>query len=96
MSDMHNAKVAYIFSALEKAEVSFTDFTRLTRISRESLYRWRGGAPVKDMLRLDLAYTYALRLEKACRAGKLPLANRLKAVQRLATLRKIITEMSAK
>jgi hypothetical protein len=93
---MYEAKVKYIFEALEKADITMTDFTRLTRISRESLYRWKNGSPVKDMLRLDLAYTYAKRMEAACRAERLPLTSKLKAPQRLAVLRKIIAEMSTK
>lgn len=93
---MYASKVSYIFTTIEKAGVSFTDFARITKISRETLYRWKGGGTVKDMLRLDLAYTYALRLEKACRAGRLPLVNKLKAEQRLKMLRTIIAEMSAK
>jgi hypothetical protein len=92
----YETKVNFIFEALDKAGVSMTDFTRLTRISRESLYRWKGGAPVKDMLRLDLAYTYAKRLETACRSERLPLTSRLKAPQRLIVLRKIIAEMATK
>jgi hypothetical protein len=75
---MYEAKVKYIFEALEKADITMTGFTRLTRISRESLYRWKNGSPVKDMLRLDLAYTYAKRMEAACRAERLPLTSNSK------------------
>ncbi len=93
---MTNEKAKYIFEAIEKAEVSFTDFSRLTKISRETLYRWRNGSPISDMLRLDLAYTVATRFEKACRSGKLPLTSRLKKEQRIQVLRKIVASMVSK
>ena len=89
-------KTQYIFEALDKSGVSMTDFARITRISRETLYRWKKGANITDRLRLDLGYTCALRLEKACRLGKLPLTDKLKAVQRLKVLRRIIASMSNK
>lgn len=88
--------VAFIFEAIEKAGVSITDFSRLTRISRVTLYRWKKGTPITDMLRRDLAFTLATRLEKACRAGKLPITDKLKADQRLAVLRRIVASMAAK
>ena len=89
-------KVTYIFQALKDSGVSITDFSRLTRVSRETLYRWKKGSPIVDRLRLDLAYSVAIRLEKACRIKKLPLKNRLKKDQRLALLRKIVAAMSNK
>lgn len=89
-------KVEYIFKAREVAEVTYTDFAKLTRISRETLYRWRNGAPAKDELRLGIALTYAVRFEKACRAGLLPLKDKLNADMRLKTYRKIVAEMAKK
>jgi hypothetical protein len=93
---MHTTKVDFIFKALEVSKVSFTDFSRLTRISRESLYRWKDGAKIGDQLRLDLAYNFALRLEKACREGKLPLTERHKAPARIKLLRQIVADMGKK
>jgi hypothetical protein len=89
-------KLDYIFNAVDISEVSLTDFCRLTGISRETLYRWKNGGNVTDKLRLDLAYTVATRMEKACRLGNLPLTDRLKKEQRLVVLRKIIREMASK
>ena len=83
-------KVKYIFDAIKKAGVSITDLSRLTSVSRESLYRWKNGNPVADRLRLDIVYRTALRFESACREGKLPFPDRLKKVQRLKALRTII------
>jgi len=91
-----NAKVEYILEALDKSHVSMTDFSKLTRVSRMSLYKWKAGSKISDMLRLDLAYTVATRLEKACRLGKLPLVDRYKPEPRRKLLRKIIAEMATK
>jgi hypothetical protein len=81
---------------LDSSGVTITDFSRLTRISRETLYRWKDGANITDNLRLDLAYNTALRLEKACREGKLPLFEKLKAPARIKLLRSIVSEMGRK
>ena len=89
-------KVDYIFEALEKSGVSMTDFSKITRISRETLYRWRNGNMIKDMLRLDFAYTAANRLEKGCRNGVLPLTDKLKKDARIPRLRRIIADMASK
>jgi hypothetical protein len=90
------AKIEYIFKAVDVAKISLTDFSRLTGISRETLYRWKDGRNITDKLRLDLAYTVATRMEKACRLGKLPLTDRLEKEQRVVVLRKIIREMASK
>jgi len=86
-------KVAYMYEVLEKAMIGPTDFASLTNISRETLYRWKKGQPIADKLRLDIAYNTALRLEKGCRHGRLPLKEKLKAPQRVKVLRKIVAEM---
>ncbi len=83
-------KVKYIFNAIAIASITMTDFARITRISRETLYRWRSGGAITDMLRLDFAYGNARRIEAACRSGKLPLTDKLKKEARVDRLRKII------
>ncbi len=88
--------IKYIFESVEKSGVSMVDFSRITGISRETLYRWRNGSPVSDKLRLNLAYTIAVRLEKACRAKKLPLKDKLKIDQRIHTLKRIVASMASK
>lgn len=87
-------KVTHVFKSLERASISITDFSKLTSISRMSLHRWRNGSAVTDMLRLNLAYSTALRLDRAVAKRKLPLHDRLKAPQRLVVLRKIIASMT--
>lgn len=89
-------KINYIFKAVETSNIFLTDFGRLTGISRETLYRWKDGGNITDKLRLDLAYTVATRIEKACRLGKLPLTDKLKKVQRVVVLRQIIKSMASK
>lgn len=89
-------KVTYIFEALDKSGITITDFARLTSISRKSLYAWKKGSSISDRLRLDFAYSYALRIEKACRLGELPLQDKLRKEQRVQTLRKIISGMATK
>lgn len=89
-------RVQYILAAIEKAEVSMTDVSRLTGVSRVTLYRWKNEANIKDKLRLNMVYTMAQRFEKACRAGRLPFPNKLKVEQRIGALRKIVAEMAQK
>ena len=96
MLENTDPKVKYIFEALDKSGVTMTDFSRITRISRETLYRWKKGNAITDRLRLDFAYTAAIRLEKGCRLGRLPIQEKLKKEQRLVVLRKIIAEMASK
>jgi len=91
-----NTKVKYILDALNTSEVSVTDFSTLTSISRVTIYRWRNGGEVKDELRLNLAYNTAMRLNKAVQHQRLPLTDRLKKDQRVQVLGSIIREMSAK
>jgi len=90
-------KVKYIFDAREKAEITFTDFSRLTGISRTTLYRWVAGGDISDILRLNMAYiAFAYPIEKACRSGLLPLKSKLKKEHRVEALRKIIKSMATK
>ena len=87
-------KAQYIFDALSDAEVSITDMSRLTSISRVSLHKWFNGSVISDQLRLNLAYTTAQRMRKAFDKDRLPLPNKLKPKERLAALRSIIAEMA--
>jgi len=96
MVEVTDPKVAFVFDVIDKADVSQTDFARLTRISRETLYRWRTGGRITDRLRLDIAYSYALRMEKAIAAKRLPIPDRLKKEQRVGALRQIIADMASK
>lgn len=95
MADL-DPNMQYIFKALDISEVSLADFADLTNISRVTLHRWRGGLRPTDKLRLKLAYTWAQRLETACRDGRLPLPEKLKRTERVAAVRKIVAELSQK
>jgi len=86
------AKVSFIIKTLEESEVSITDFSRLTNISRTSLYAWKKGQNVADKLRLSVAYNYALRLAKAIENKRLPLIGMYSVAERTKTLRAIIAE----
>lgn len=90
---MNEDKIPYILDCIEKADVSFTDFSLISGISRETIYRWKNGGTVRDRLRFNMAYTLATLLEKACRAGRLPLTDKLKSEARVKVLRKIVAEM---
>lgn len=92
MAEVTDPKVAFVFNTLAKAGVRMIDFARVTRITRETLYRWKGGGNITDELRRDIAYSYALRLDKAVAAGKLPFTDKLKKNERMVALRKIIAE----
>ena len=96
MAEVTDPKVVFIFDVLSKTGVRMIDFARVTRITRETLYRWKGGGNITDELRRDIAYTYALRLDKARAAGKLPFANKLKKNERVLALRNLVAEMANK
>lgn len=83
-------KVSFIIKTLEESEVSITDFSRLTNISRTSLYVWKKGQNGADKLRLSVAFNYALRLAKAVENKRLPLVGMYSVAERLKTLRGII------
>lgn len=93
---MTNAeKVQVIFAAIDRGQVSIVDFSALTKISRTSLYSWRAGNPINDMLRLNIAHITAKKINAACDAKTLPLlGDKLKGVQRRALLTRIIRSTS--
>lgn len=93
---MNEQKVAYIFEALEKSGVRLCDFHRLTQISLNSLHRWRNEGEASDKIRVQIAYVTAQHLESACRAGHLPLVDKLKPAQRFAAVRKIVASQATK
>lgn len=88
--------IKHIFDAKEQAGISMVDLSRLTGISRETLYRWKKGAKVTDRLRLNLAYTYSVRISKAVQLEQLPLKDKLKKDQRLKVYKDIIKNMASK
>lgn len=90
---MHKEKVEFIFKVLKEAEVSITDFSRVTEISRETLYRWKNGGNITDMLRLKTAYNRAVYIERGRLSEKLPLPSRMKQKERITLLLKIMQEM---
>ena len=93
---MNEEKVAYIFEAIEKSGVSLVHFARLTQISRNSLYRWKRTGEAHDVIRVQIAYTAAQRLEIACRAGKLPIAEGIVKDERFNAIRKIVASSPTK
>lgn len=88
-------KVDYIFDALERAEVTITHFSVLSRTSRTSLHAWKRGGHVNDALRLDLATNIARRIMQAVEQNRLPLKNReaLSPAERLAATKRILKEV---
>lgn len=83
-------KVKFIFDTLEASGVSITAFSRLVNISRTALHGWRNGQKGYDMLRLNVAYNYALRLDRAVKDGKLPLDGLYEVDEQLSELRRIV------
>ncbi|NOQ51051.1 MAG: hypothetical protein GQ578_02370 [Desulfuromonadaceae bacterium] len=85
-------KVDFIFSTLKRAEIYISYFSKLSKTSRTSLHAWKKGGNVSDMLRLNLAYNIAIRINVATREGRLPLSREgLKKDERLAALKRIIS-----
>lgn len=83
-------RVKYIFDVLENTHISYVDFSRLTGISRQTIYRWQRGGNIKDQFRFKFATRMAMKLEELLKEGKLPLQDRLKKDQRIAVLRRLI------
>ena len=92
---MYKEKVTAIFAALERAQVTIADLAALTKVSRETLYRWKNGHNVTDRLRLDLVYLTAMKLNNAVDADKLPFVETHKPVERREKLREIIRRMAS-
>ena len=92
MTEEETKKISIIFAALEAANVSVSDLSRLTRVSRTALHRWRkaeAGTCI-DGLRLNLVYSTCLRLHRAQQGGSLPLKDTYKTAERIKVLRDIV------
>jgi len=82
-----------LFETLRAAEISISDFARLTTISRNTLQRWKRDdfQSIRDQLRLDLANQYAARIEIARLKGRLPLKEKYRLTERTAVLRRLLS-----
>jgi len=88
-------KVNFIFEVIDKCEVKLTDYEVLSRVSRQTLHKWKNGSPVRDMLRLDYAYTLAGRLNHLHAVGTLPLKEKLTAKARVKYIHELITRQQS-
>ena len=89
-------KVMVIMQAREASAITWGDYATLSGVSRETLYRWTKYLKPKDKLRLNIAYTLAVRLNKAVDQGLLPIEQKLKPKERRTYLRKIVAQMAGK
>lgn len=89
-------KVMVIMQAREASAITWGDYATLSGVSRETLYRWTKYLKPKDKLRLNIAYTLAVRLNKAVEQGLLPIEQKLKPKERRTYLRKIVAQMAGK
>lgn len=87
-------KVEYIFNAMEKTEISILIFSKLSSLSRPTLYRWQKGENITDHFRLNYAHALAMRLYKAYQLGKLPLKEKLKKSEKIREIKRIVKEVS--
>lgn len=85
-----NKTARYIFDALKKAGITISDFATITSISRQTLHHWKAGGTINDSIRLSIAYNTALRVVSAVNGGRLPLADKMPAKERVVVLKKII------
>lgn len=86
------AKIDFVMRALQASGVNITDFSKLTQISRTTLHKWKRGQHASDQLRLNVAFNYAIRLDKAVESKKLPLQGTWAADERLEALRNVIAK----
>ena len=85
-----NQTARYIFDALARANVTISDFAKLTSISRQTLHHWKAGGAINDTIRLNLAYNTAKRITTATDTKKLPLVEKIPAAERVVVLKRII------
>ena len=80
-----------MFNMMDKADISVTLFSKMSRTSRATLYRWR-NEPDKgvDRFRFDMAVSIALRMKYAVEQNLLPLKDKLTKGEKEATIRNII------
>lgn len=89
----NNRKIEFINRMLECSQLTITDISELTSISRTSFYRWKAGQPASDRIRINAAFITAQRIEQAIKDGRLPMRARISNKQeRLAVLKRIIRE----
>ena len=89
-------KVRIIIQAREASAITWGDYATISGVSRETLYRWTKYLKPKDKLRLNIAYTLAVRLNRAVAEGLLPIEQKLKPKERRTYLRKIVAQMASK
>lgn len=72
---MPELRQKFIFSAIAAAEVTLVDFSKLSGITRATLHNWKreDGGTTADALHLRVAYGLASRLDRATKAGLLPI-----------------------
>ena len=93
MSNDIPQKIDFIARMLECSQITISDISEITSISRTSYYRWKDGKPASDRIRINAAYITAQRIEQAIKDNRLPLQARIpNKKERLATLRRIISE----
>lgn len=86
-------EVKYIFTMLDTADVSITDLSKLTTITRQALHAWKNGSVLNPApIRVRMAYSVAKRLERAVAADKLPLTGEYAQGERFTKLKDIILE----
>ena len=76
---------------MDKADISVTLFSKMSRTSRATLYRWK-NEPDKgvDRFRFDMAVSISLRLQYAVKQGLLPLKDKLTKGEKEAAIRNIV------
>ena len=80
--------VYIIKTAIAEAELTREEAATLMRVTRNTLYRWFQGKPVRNLVSLEYALYTAKRLQAAVKQLKLPLpGNR---ADKLAEVKKII------
>ena len=93
MSSDLQQKIEFVNKMIDCSQISISDMSELTSISRNTFYRWANGKPASDRIRVNAAYMTAQRLEQAIKNRRLPLMSRIQdKKERLSTLKRIIRE----
>ena len=81
------------FSVIDKAGVSKTEFAKLMRTSRTTVHSWMGGGGSHAMISTRLRRVLST-MERAVKAGRLPLKGAVARKDRVPAITKILKEIS--
>ena len=81
-----------LIDTLASAGISLTEASKILPISRSTLHNWKSGVTRGDALRLNLVKGSVTLLRNALEHGRLPLPEDVPHNERVAMIRRIISD----